>query len=272
MGFTATVITTSQWGARPPKNGPFALTSPKYIIIHHTDSKNPPNAPSQGTREGAMAFARVIQKDHFSRKWFDSGHNFLNTTGGFVLEGRTGTVAAVKQGKCIQSAHAAQDAGLLPKGNESPGIENEGNFMSFQMSDPQWASLVTLCSELCTALALEPSTIRGHRDFSNTDCPGDWLYGQLPRLRQEVAAKLGVAMTPAEAFETEATKAIKFGDVGPRVLNLQRLLLGSGNSPGALDGIFGENTREAVFSFQKAHGLKASGTADGATRVALGLK
>ena len=50
--------------------------------------------------------------------WADSGQNFLNTTGGFLLEGRQGTLDAIKQGLCVRSAHAG-----TPKGNESPGIE-----------------------------------------------------------------------------------------------------------------------------------------------------
>lgn len=271
MGFSATVITTSQWGALPPKNAPFELTTPRYIIIHHTDNQNPPKDPSRRTKDGAMAFARSIQKDHFSRGWSDSGHNFLNTTGGYVLEGRTGSVAAVKQGKSLRSAHAAQDVGRLPKGNESPGIENEGNFMSFQMGTTQWASLADLCGELCAALSISPTNIRGHREFSNTDCPGDWLFGQLPRLRQEVAEGMDIDLTPGEAFGTATKKTTKMGDYGPDVMNIQLRLLGSGFSPGALDGIFGENTRGAVIAFQKAFGFKANGIVDAMTRSALGL-
>ena len=269
MVFSATVIGTRVWGAQAPRNGPFELTAPRYIIIHHTAGQNPPQDSSRRTRDGAMALARSIQKSHFQRGWADSGHNFLNTTGGYLLEGRTGTLAAVSQGKCVRSAHAAQDPGRLPKGNESPGIENEGNFMSYPMAATQWTSLVTLCSELCTALSLHPSQIRGHREFSNTACPGDWLFSQIPRLRQEVAVKSG--LTLAAGAGAAASASLKTGDYGPEVMALQRMLLGSGFSPGALDGIFGENSRAAVIAFQKAHRLRANGIADAATRSALGL-
>ena len=37
--------------------------------------------------------------------------------------------------------------------------------MSFPMGDTQWASLVILCIELCRALSVQPSKIRGHREF-----------------------------------------------------------------------------------------------------------
>ena len=57
---------------------------------------------------------------------------------------------------------------------------------------------MALCSELCSALSIHPSNIRGYREFSYTDCPGDWLFGQLSRLRQEVAANMGTPLTPGE--------------------------------------------------------------------------
>lgn len=198
MGFTASVIGCDEWGAAPPKNAPFKRTTPKWVVVHHAAYPNPPKDRSQRTRDGAITLAREIQHDHMvNRGWFDSGQNFLNSTGGFLLEGRHGSLDAVKVGQCIQSAHAPQDKGKLPGGNESPGIENEGNFMTAQMAPVQWASLVELCASLCDSLKLPPTAIKGHRDFTNTDCPGDWLYGQLPQLRMDVAKRLGVALPAA---------------------------------------------------------------------------
>lgn len=272
MAFTAKVITTTEWGAKPPTVAEFEVRTPKYIVVHHTADQNPPKDPSRGNRDGAIKLAQRIQSDHFKRGWSDSGHNFLNTTGGFVLEGRAGTVDAVRQGKCVRSAHAAQDPGLLAHGNDSPGIENEGTFISFPMGEAQWASLVDLCASLCAACSVSPANIRGHREFSSTQCPGDWLFGQLPRLRQEVAAKMGIELTVAQAFSTsKAVDRFKMGDVGPLVMAIQRLLLGRGHSPGAIDGEFGENTKAAVVAFQRDVGIKATGEVDAATRKALGF-
>lgn len=184
------VIKAKDWSAISAR--PFPLTNPKYIVIHHTDSQNPPNNPSRGTPSGAKAYAQSIQRDHKSRTppFKDSGHNFLNTTAGLMLEGRHGSLEAIIKGRCVSSAHALQDPGKLGGGNESPGIENEGNFMTHKMGKDQWDSLVALCAGICKSCDIDPSQIRGHRDFSNTDCPGDWLYSQLPKLRNEVRAKL----------------------------------------------------------------------------------
>jgi peptidoglycan hydrolase-like protein with peptidoglycan-binding domain len=53
---------------------------------------------------------------------------------------------------------------------------------------------------------------------------------------------------------------------------LQRELSKSGNEAGAVDGIWGENTREAVRQFQKEHNLERTGTLTLPTLAALGIK
>ncbi|PSB21601.1 N-acetylmuramoyl-L-alanine amidase [Phormidesmis priestleyi ULC007] len=274
MPFTAKVITADEWDAKPPVPGtfPFPVTSPRYIIVHHTDNKNPPNDPSQSTLDGAKQFARNIQHGHFRRGWSDSGHNFLNTTGGFILEGRHGSLNAVEQGLCIRSAHAAQDDGKLAGGNDSPGIENEGNFMTFQMEQNQWDSLVELCASLCSSCQISPVNIKGHRDFSDTDCPGDWLYNQLPQLRKEVTDKLGMNLSPDELSNDRPIRSLKLGSTGEDVLQLQKALIARGFKPGAADGLFGENTRAAVIAFQRSLGFEmVDGIVGPQTRAALRL-
>lgn len=244
MPFTASVISAKEWGARAPKQWP-EETRPQYIIVHHTDTPNPPKDLSRGTVEGAKQFARSIQGAHMNEfGWNDSGHNFLNTTGGILLEGRQGSLDAIKRGRCVRSAHSGN-----VKGNESPGIENEGNFMTYQMNTKQWERLVELCASICSSCKIDPDNIRGHRDFSPTDCPGNWLYSQLPRLRQDVRKRLGA---PVDDYLRE-------GATGPKVKELQERLKAQGFNPGPIDGIFGTGTVQAVISFQKYHGLDPDG-------------
>jgi hypothetical protein len=271
MPFTAKVVTAAEWGARPARIS-FARTVPRYVIVHNTDNPNPPNDASKGTIEGALRLARNIQMFHMDDNlWSDSGHNFLNTTGGFILEGRHGSLDAVKKGFCIQSAHAAQDLGKLANGNQSPGIENEGNFMTFHMGQKQWQSLLELCASLCDSCNISPLNIKGHRDFSDTDCPGDWLYSQLPLLRKQVADKLGLEFTQEELENSSPVVDIKFGSTGPQVIKLQQRLRDKGFNPGAIDGAFGENTEAAVKAFQRSVGLKDDGIVGKNTRTKLGL-
>ncbi|MEM9217551.1 MAG: hypothetical protein AAGD25_24835 [Cyanobacteria bacterium P01_F01_bin.150] len=78
------VLTTRDWGAKV--RGPHRRTSPQYIVIHHTADRNPPNDPSKRTLSGGQRLARSIQNTHINSFGFsDSGHNFLNTTAGFLL-------------------------------------------------------------------------------------------------------------------------------------------------------------------------------------------
>lgn len=274
MPFTAKVVTAAEWGARPPKPGtfPFTRTIPRYVIVHHTNNPNPPDDTSKGTIEGALRLARNIQRFHMDdNDWSDSGHNFLNTTGGFILEGRHGSLDAVKKGFSIQSAHAAQDLGKLANGNQSPGIENEGIFMTFQMGQKQWQSLIELCVSLCDSCNISPTNIKGHRDFSATDCPGDLLYSQLPLLRKQVADQLGLQFMPEELENNSQFVNLKFGSTGPQVIKLQQRLRDKGFNPGAIDGSFGENTTVAVKAFQRSVGLKDDGIVGMNTRNKLGL-
>jgi peptidoglycan hydrolase-like protein with peptidoglycan-binding domain len=254
MSFTASVISAKEWGAKPPKQWS-GETRPQYIIIHHTATPNPPNDVSKGTLGGAKNFAKSIQKAHMDGfGWVDSGHNFLNTTGGFLLEGRQGSLAAIKQGNSIRSAHAGS-----AKGNQSPGIENEGTFTTYQMKTPQWNSLVELCVSICSSCKIDPDNIKGHRDFSPTQCPGNWLYSQLPRLRSEVRKRLALSFD----------EYLREGSSGAKVKELQQLLKAKGFNPGPIDGIFGSGTVKAVISFQKFQGLKADAVVGPATWQAL---
>jgi hypothetical protein len=263
MPFTAKVITTTQWGARDADVDVFELTKPMYIVIHNTGDSNPPTDRSKGTLPGAKQLARETQAFHMDDNgWSDSGHNFLNTTGGFILEGRHGTLGAVRKGLCVRSAHAAQDGDRLARGNESPGIENEGDFMTFPMGKIQWDSLVELCVSLCSSCGISPDNIRGHRDFSNTDCPGDLLYTQIPKLRQAVATKLGIP---------SAADILKMGSKGPVVKQLQTILTAKGFDVGVADGIFGDMTRKAVIGFQKQQRLTPDGIVGPQTRKLLGI-
>lgn len=267
MPFSAKVISAAVWGASSPLNAPFERTIPKYVVIHHTFQ---PRNASQGTLDGAKKAARQIQAFHMGpqRGWSDSGHNFLNTKGGFLLEGRHGSLEAAIRGFCVQSAHARQDPGKLAGGNNSPGIENEGDFDQEQMEQDQWDSLVDLCASLCSSCDIDPSNIRGHRDFSITQCPGNWLYDRLEQLRSEVRSTLRL---PAVAGPEEGEIVLSFGRRGPAVLSLQKRLSELAFNPGPIDGSFGDHTRSAVMVFQNSRQLTSDGVVGPVTRKALNL-
>ncbi|MGW0363856.1 peptidoglycan recognition protein family protein [Streptomyces sp. NPDC002990] len=180
------------WGARPAAE-PVAIlsTPPQRIIVHHTATTN----VEDYSRERAFAVARAIQTYHMDTQgWIDTGQHFTVSRGAYVTEGRHHSLAELAAGyRQVRSAHC------VGQNNQAVGIENEGTYTSVEPPARQYEALVALCAHVCRQYRLPPSEIHGHRDFNSTDCPGDRLYALLPRLRQDVAARLGQRLWPGTA-------------------------------------------------------------------------
>lgn len=71
--------------------------------------------------------------------------------------------------------------------------------------------------------------------------------------------------------QSVAAAVLKKGSKGGEVSEVQRRLKKWGYYSGAVDGIYGENTRKAVINFQKKNGLTADGVVGLNTYAALGM-
>lgn len=74
-----------------------------------------------------------------------------------------------------------------------------------------------------------------------------------------------------QSVESLEIAAIRKGDSGSKVKEIQRKLNEYGFSVGAVDGIFGSKTLQAVKNFQKSRGLVVDGIVGNATAKALGI-
>ena len=83
-----------------------------------------------------------------------------------------------------------------------------------------------------------------------------------------VASHAGEAR-PARRADTDAKRQRRYGSRGRAVKGLQRRLAALKYYPGAVSGLFGAYTLEAVWAFQEVQGLKVSGVVDAATARAL---
>jgi hypothetical protein len=173
------VYTRKEWGALKPRRAPkIVARPPDHIIVHHTASPN----VAEISRDHAFGLSRQIQHFHMdARGWDDIGEQLTISRGGIVMEGRLGTLQAIQRNDLVIGAQS------LHHNAHTIGIENEGTYMTDAVPAKLWSSLVEVCTWLCTAHALEPAAIVGHRDYNSTDCPGDVLYRRLPELRKEVA-------------------------------------------------------------------------------------
>ncbi|MVN86409.1 N-acetylmuramoyl-L-alanine amidase [Deinococcus sp. HMF7620] len=236
------VAGTVAWSAQAPKSPVVLLSArPTRILIHHTASANTADL----SRAQAYSLARSIQQSHFSRGWIDSGQQFTISRGGYVVEGRHRSLEAAQGGQQhVQGAHCDGFNDV------SVGIENEGTYMTVSPPGGQYSALVGLCAWLCQQYGIPASELYGHRDFNNTDCPGDVLYAKLPQLRADVAARLGVSLRLWPTTRAPMT--------GERVRSAQRLLLAAGQTL-TTDGTYGSGTASAVRAFQSGVGLTPDG-------------
>jgi hypothetical protein len=177
------IYSCEEWGARPPSQPIDVLSHrPNKILIHHTAGQN----SSDFSRSHAFELARRIQNYHMDvNGWRDSGQHFTISRGGYIMAGRHRSIPVLQNGtNHVLGAHCDGQ-------NEvAVGIENEGTYISATPTDALYNKLVNLCAYICQQYDLTPARIFGHRDFDATQCPGDRLYAMLPRLRDDVRAKL----------------------------------------------------------------------------------
>jgi hypothetical protein len=181
---------------RPASYGGVAL-----VFVHHTVSAN------DYRRRDSAAMVRGICHFHIHvQGWDDIGYNFLVDRYGQIFEGRAGGID-----EPVIGAHAGG------YNRYSTGIGNLGAFSSSSQSGAGFLALTQLIawklalhsvpahgqvtlkvtrsgarySRYRAGAEVDLNRIAGHRDADMTDCPGNALYRQLPRLRQRVGLSAG---------------------------------------------------------------------------------
>jgi hypothetical protein len=184
-GLAPRVYTTAEWGARPPERSARMVAGPpRYVVVHHTFTDNVADLSA----DRAFLLSRLIQKAHMGRGWGDTGQHFTISRGGYVTEGRTGSLNAALNGHFVVGTHV--------RGNNdyTVGIECEGTYNSVMPPAQLRASLVRTLAWLCTLYRLDPKeAIVPHLKFNDTDCCGYRFAPTLPSLRADVAKAIRAA-------------------------------------------------------------------------------
>ena len=90
-------------------------------------------------------------------------------------------------------------------------------------------------------------------------------------LKRTLSLVLLLAALCATVTQTAAAQSVYWGSKGDLVRQVQQKLQKWGYLKGAADGVFGQDTYEAVALFQKKNGLTADGVVGTATFQALGI-
>ncbi|MDH6220519.1 peptidoglycan recognition protein family protein [Streptomyces pseudovenezuelae] len=191
------------WGADESKrykdgkvNSPEAYYALQAITVHHTDTPN--NDPDPAATVRAIYEYHAVTLD-----WGDIGYHFLIDEDGNVYEGRysgdDGVPAFDPDGDLVTAFHTAGfNSGNL-------GIALIGNLVDQAPTDAAKASLTRLIKVIARFKGLDPQakitytnpvngvkkdneTVSGHRDWLETDCPGQTMYDLLAEVRSAAAS------------------------------------------------------------------------------------
>ncbi|GBP27044.1 Peptidoglycan-recognition protein LB [Eumeta japonica] len=154
-------VPRSEWSIRPPMDDPTPLDTPvPYVVIHHTYI---PGACAD--KETCTLSMRSMQRAHMALDWGDIGYNFCVGGDGVAYEGRGWRVLGVHAGRANRF---------------SLGICLIGDWR-FEL--PPTQQLKTVEALIATALDLgiidEHYKLVGHRQMTDTECPGDALLEEI---------------------------------------------------------------------------------------------
>ena len=124
---------------------------PNTIVIHHSASRN--DTP-------------ISEIDHWHKQ-----RNFTKSSLGFYVGYH---YVILYNGKLIQTRRDNETGCHTIPNDGKIGICVVGNFMLEEPSSAQLYTLGVLCNKLKKDYNIEE--VKGHRDFSNTECPGNNLY------------------------------------------------------------------------------------------------
>lgn len=188
---TPTLIRRSEWGAKPFRGTPSPLARPNYLYLtfHHAAGYS-----ASGPTQGKEQMQRIQDLHQETRGWSDVGYQFLVDKGGNLYQGRPfldesqnlSDVPRLAMGAHVGGANTG-NIGLSILGCYHPP---EGLACEDEITPQALDAVVGMFAWLAQQYGLDGSDIRGHRDFSDTACPGDNNYALLG----EIAARVDEAL------------------------------------------------------------------------------
>lgn len=203
-----TIVTRAEWGADESLKSTSGGCRREFfdlqqLFVHHTAGKNFDPDPA-----GTM---RAIYWYHTERQgWCDVGYNFVISPDGTIFEGRWARKYAPWEVHSSEDLSERAVAGAHVSGynSGSVGISVMGNYSQVKPPIAVRRSLAELLAWEADRHNLDPlashryrnpetgtardlKIISGHRAAGQTECPGNYLFRQLPGIREDTAAVMG---------------------------------------------------------------------------------
>jgi hypothetical protein len=156
----------AEWNAVPPTEPYSPDPLPWRVTLHHSDGKH------TKTLAESEAEARFIQDFHIhGRGWIDIAYHFLVDSQGNILEGRPEGVLGAHT-----LANNEGNVGIVLLGTYHPPVNDVP-------TKAQLDAVASLGRYLVARYGISPKSLKGHRDYKKTDCPGNIAYAKLDALR-----------------------------------------------------------------------------------------
>ncbi|MFG2920168.1 N-acetylmuramoyl-L-alanine amidase [Streptomyces sp. NPDC048305] len=252
------IVTRAEWNADESLNdeAPEYMDTVKAVFVHHTAQTNAYSCAD------SAAIVRGLHAYHVqSNGWKDLGYNFVVDKCGTIFEGRKGGVD-----RAVMGAHT------YGFNRETAGIAVIGMYTDTAAATPATTAVARIAAWKLGQYGVSPSatttltagadggnyagrkftagtaypfsTVSGHRDGFNTQCPGTSLYGQLPTIRGYAAgpvAGLAVksvtgAVLSGTKYHTKADITVGWSATTPAVFVAKYELLVDGKSVASTTG------------------------------------
>lgn len=216
----------------------------KGVVVHY------PGAPTLalGAHETCRKQVQNWDRQHRNQGWNGIGYNYLVCHHGIVLTGR----------------------GINKQGAHAPGANSTHVGVQLMVANPNDATAAQLKGfrDLLVwlkARGVNTNNITGHRDWSNTSCPGNILQG---RVKQKNWGT-GGTVTPVPGGSSGGSSGSGGMTSVRGIAAQQRAVNEAGYTPKlAVDGVWGPKTDAGVKWYQKKIGVTADGLWGKATDAA----
>ncbi len=156
---TRKIICKSSWRARPTK-GRFRKHTIRRLTVHHSGVELHDN------RDAPQRF-RDAQRYHQEQGWPDIAYHVLIDLHGNIYKGRPSW------------AEGDTFTEYDPRGHFL--VMAEGNFSEQRIPDAAYRAVRDVLAWAAEEFGVSPRTIKGHRDYASTACPGNDLYRPIRR-------------------------------------------------------------------------------------------
>lgn len=170
-------VSRAAWGAHTPVL-PMKEHTPTRLTIHHTGTAQNFKRTIEQKMIALQQFSqRDDSLDNGKKKpaWADVPYHFYVAVDGSVAEGREWRYTGDTNTTYDPTGH------LL--------VVVEGSFDRDTLTTAQRRTLDKLIPALAHHFNIPAAALGGHRDYAETDCPGNNLYAELPRFRSLIAAR-----------------------------------------------------------------------------------